>query len=89
MESNKPKDSQAFPLEYEEYNSVGLLAKRQEFGMTLRDYFAAKAMQGTFSNPEATEYMSKSYGKDLPTAFERIADKSYRMAEAMLKRREL
>lgn len=39
-------NKQAMPLEYEEYNSVGLLCKRQEFGLTKREYFAAVAMQG-------------------------------------------
>lgn len=34
----------AFPL-------VGSLMEIQEAGMTLRDYFAAKALQGVLANP--------------------------------------
>ena len=51
----------------------------------LRDYFAAKVLEGTMSNPEATEYLSKTYGNDLDSAFERIAEKSYKLADAMIK----
>jgi hypothetical protein len=45
-------------------------------GMTLRDYFAAKAMQGLLSNRNAE------------AAIDEFARKSYRMADAMLKARE-
>jgi hypothetical protein len=44
-------------------------------GMTLRDYFAAKAMQG---------YLAQNKAYD----FEDIAAVSFRMADAMLKARE-
>jgi hypothetical protein len=47
-------------------------------GMTLRDYFAAKAMQGVFDNP----IDSTADGKDY------IALHAYKMADAMLKARE-
>ena len=45
-------------------------------GMTLRDYFAAKALSA---------YLD---GEDAPVAFAMIAARSYRMADAMLKARE-
>jgi len=45
-------------------------------GMTLRDYFAAKALQGLLSNRNAE------------AAIDEFAAKSYRMADAMLKARE-
>ena len=45
-------------------------------GMTLRDYFAAKAMQAILSNPEYT-------GEDSG-----LAAHSYNVADAMLKARE-
>jgi hypothetical protein len=48
----------------------------RSFGMTLRDYFAAKAMQGLLSNRNAE------------AAIDEFAAKSYRMADAMLKARE-
>ena len=44
-------------------------------GMTLRDYFAAKAMQGLLSNRNAE------------AAIDEFAVKAYRMADAMLKER--
>ena len=45
-------------------------------GMTLRDYFAAKAMQAILSNPDYT-------GED-----SRLAAASYYVADAMLKARK-
>ena len=50
-------------------------------GMTLRDYFAAKAMQGWLS----------TYGADVPqqaVLAENIAMLAYQIADAMLKERE-
>ena len=44
-------------------------------GMSLRDYFAAKAMQGLLSS-------------DVEASIEQFAAKSYEMADAMLKARE-
>ena len=45
-------------------------------GMTIRDYFAAKAMQAILSNP------------DTPCrGFDTIANQSYRVADEMLKAR--
>jgi hypothetical protein len=43
-------------------------------GMTLRDYFAAKAMQGILADPSTPEIMD-------------IAGAAYEMADAMLKAR--
>jgi hypothetical protein len=48
-------------------------------GMTLRDYFAAKAMQGQVNNP-------LKLGDD--EAHRLIAERAYRMADAMLKASE-
>lgn len=47
-------------------------------GMTLRDYFAAKAMQADLSR---SGYASREYMSD-------DANKAYRMADAMLKARD-
>jgi len=49
-----------------------------EHGMTLRDYFAAKAMQGLMSCPEWSDHVE--HGK--------IATQAYWMADAMLKARD-
>jgi hypothetical protein len=47
-------------------------------GMLLRDYFAAKAMQGMFNYWDENPHLE----------FEHIADCSYDMADAMMKARE-
>jgi hypothetical protein len=46
-------------------------------GMTLRDYFASKAMQGLLTAEIVGEYSN-----------EHVADIAYRIADAMLKARE-
>ena len=51
-------------------------------GMTLRDYFAAKALQGFLSDPEPFD----DVGEGLPMAYAREA---YIYADAMLKARVL
>lgn len=54
-------------------------------GMTLRDYLAAKAMQGDW----ATERMDSGYWSqdDIDVIFKDKAETYYRMADAMLKAR--
>lgn len=63
-------DEPAFPIH-------GGLHENQFNGMGLRDYFAAKAMQGVFTNPIPCSDDERRY----------IAEKSYKMADAMLKAR--
>jgi hypothetical protein len=48
---------------------------RDGSGMTLRDYFAARAMQGMLADPSTPEIMD-------------IAGAAYEVADAMLKARE-
>ena len=58
---------------------VGISDRENGFigeGMTLRDYFAAKALSA---------YLD---GGDAPVAFNMIAARCYRMADAMLRARE-
>ena len=64
---NKPANPQAFPNPH----------LRGDDGITMRDYFAAKAMQGMYANG------SFPTGIMLDTAKE-----AYEMADAMLKARE-
>jgi hypothetical protein len=69
-------DFQTFkPNTVEEY-------KRVQSGMTLRDYFAAKAI-GVIELP--TDYVGT---KESEESYKRWAQKAYRMADAMLKARE-
>ena len=55
-----------------------------EHGMTLRDYFAAKAMQGLLANGWCAEQREIA-----PSMGEReVALDAYRLADAMMKARE-
>lgn len=53
-------------------------------GMTLRDYFAAKAMQGYIST-----FSSEDLCCNVDDLKEDIFEMSYKVADAMLKQREL
>ena len=67
MQDNEP----AFPIR-------GGLHEHQFIGMSLRDYFAAKAMQG---------FLSSYQNGAVDCGFEYLADDAYDMADAMLKAR--
>jgi len=54
-----------------------------EEGMTLRDYFAAKAMQGLLAHPECFPV-----GRGHEAVISCVVEESYMMADAMLKARE-
>jgi hypothetical protein len=69
----------AFPL-----HNTGHGAPFDE-GMTLRDYFAAKAMQGLIASPRMPLPAAKG-GLDVTDVM--VADLSYKMADAMLKQRD-
>ncbi|WP_200555998.1 hypothetical protein [Klebsiella pneumoniae] len=70
----------AFP----ELGNVGCNSDWQsESGMTLRDYFAAKAMQGWIASyPESEQHPVATHHENM------VAELSYLMADAMLKARE-
>jgi hypothetical protein len=66
------KNTPAFPISGSQY--------RHTEGMTLRDYFAAKAMQG---------FIQYSAAKGIYTPPDNeLASTAYQLADAMLKRRE-
>ena len=73
-EFNKPKNPPAFPSSIDDGETVKYM-----LGMTLRDYFAAHAMQGVISNLEETISAEK---------FDLACKLFYLMADAMLKARE-
>ena len=70
--SNTNTGGPAFPIK-------GPIMSIDEQGLSIRDYFAAKAMQGQIGNPLK---LGDDEGHRL------IAERSYRMADAMLKARE-
>jgi len=77
----KPQNINAFPSTKTEYDDIGGMdiSRKVHFqGMTLRDYFAAKAMTGLISN----------FNGDVSDNYEIISIASYKMADAMLKHRE-
>lgn len=54
-------------------------------GMTLRDYFAAKALQGMFANPDDGH---ENYDLSYDDYVKEIASCAYKMADAMLAARK-
>ena len=68
--STKTTGGSAFPS----HGSMGEVAHE---GMTLRDYFAAKAMQGICASGPTSEWSNT-----------RLATEAYEIADAMLKARE-
>lgn len=78
----KNNDAQAFPRQQWEYDGNNNVLQYQEEWMTLRDYFAAKAI-GVIELP--TDYVGT---KETEESYKRWAQKAYRMADAMLKARE-
>lgn len=71
------KNRPAFPFAYPDNVSTSV-----ETGMELRDYFAAKAMQGYLCNQELLNTQQIDSG-DL------LSEKAYMVADAMLKQRNL
>lgn len=65
-------------------NAFPALHLRAHQGMTLRDYFAAKAMQGVMST-----YNHDKALEDIALESIQIAEMSYDIADAMLKQRKL
>ena len=56
-------------------------------GLSMRDYFAAKAMLGMNANPELLKVVT-SGGLHDGSAFQRMATKAYEQADAMLAARQ-
>jgi hypothetical protein len=76
--TDKDTDEAAFP--------VGLPNVGR--GITIRDYFAAKAMQATLSSDTAVaEIMASDMGADQAGLAKSVAEIAYLFADAMLKER--
>lgn len=75
------KDIKAFPFNGEYQDRYGnTLSRVFESGMSLHDYFAAKAIQGILANEDLLNNLGLDTG-DL------VAEKAYMVADAMLKAR--
>lgn len=75
--SNTNTGGPAFPYSALQHGGPTMYADSE--GMTLRDYFAAKAMQGLLAQSQGTAIISP---------VEQAAEYAYAMANAMLKARE-
>lgn len=74
--SEKETGGQAFPRAAAQLD-VGYVAEQK--GMTLRDYFAAKAMQGE---------LAAQYDRTQWASSEKLAKRAYQLADAMLEARK-
>lgn len=74
MSKLKPSNPYAFPCEKDEPGK----------GMTLRDYFAAKAMQSIITRLGGGPLVRS----DEQDTFSMVAEESYNYADAMLKQRQ-
>ena len=77
--SNKDTGGPAFPVHPDMAAQLGCVPSSSDAGMSLRDYFAAKALTVYWSGPDALEASSNIHS---------IAEWCYDMADAMLKARE-
>lgn len=78
-----PRFTSAFPREdYQEDQSPG------QRGMTLRDYFAAKAMAAWITEGAIVRAMQIDPSKASAWAMEQVSAAAFQMADAMLAERE-
>lgn len=78
--SSKNDGGPAFPQHGWTSNPEVLERMKGQGGMTLRDWFAAMAMQGILSNPETVRH-----GQDGPSS---VCNAAFNFADKMLKARE-
>ncbi|MXF49646.1 hypothetical protein GR294_24450 [Raoultella sp. Lac2] len=79
---SKQTGGQAFPRQQWDYDGQNNVLQYQEEGMTLRDYFAAKALSGLLANyPESNCHPVAAGNAD------EVAKQAYMLADAMLKAR--
>jgi len=77
----------AFPIEFTDRSDSGFDGQQTvELGMTLRDYFAGKALTAIMNAPPSDRFRNEN-GKPYETWTE-IALAAYEMANAMLVQRE-
>lgn len=73
----KMVEESAFPVKIDMADGSSI----ESMGMSLRDYFAAKAMQGILSNSAMIDTATES-------TFEWVTKNAYQLADAMLRARE-
>lgn len=75
-------------MKEEQQNAFPALHLDAHQGMTLRDYFAAKAMQGLYSSVGEITKSWSAMARDIPLK-DYLSEYAYEIADAMLKQREL
>jgi hypothetical protein len=78
----------AFPRSVWTSDVDGLKAEAFNNGMSLRDYFAAKAMQAAFAGVGAQQVANRDQRYDETNWSTVVALNAYEMADAMLKARD-
>jgi hypothetical protein len=78
--SDKDTGGAAFPMQHTVADANDPFFKLGQKGMTLRDYFAAKAMQGILAYP-GDEIRGSAHNNSTP---DEVALSAYRYADAML-----
>jgi hypothetical protein len=81
------KNLLAFPMTWVKKEAPNLNVILEQRGMTLRDYFAAKAMQGLFASERHTD-SNDDFFSCSNDWYSEAAGHAYQMADAMLKARE-
>jgi hypothetical protein len=77
--SDKETGGPAFPVHPDMAAQLGCVPSSSDAGMTLRDYFAAKALQN---------FRDQIGSQSDQEWFDLMAEGAYRMADAMMKARE-
>lgn len=88
--SDKPTGGSAFPVPFAFRPSDGVPFSSTEFtgeGLTIRDYFAAKAMQGWLASYTNVEYHPAT-SLDAKNHLKNIANDAYAVADAMMRARD-
>ena len=75
--SNIDKGGPAFPVPTDLANKLGCVSSESDAGMSIRDYFAAKALSGMMSRKDSDGWTQRE-----------IASDCYKYADAMIKERE-
>ncbi len=85
-EDKKPLNPSAFPNDIHESMND---SEYKHKGMTLRDYFAAKAMQGMIQDEKLREMFALKGNQSNTDWMDILSENSFYIADAMLKQREL
>ena len=85
-------DKPAFPCTYDKRMYSGDMESFNDMGMSLRDYFAAKAMQALITKlpllDKEGQYSEKAQTDEIDAVRKGVAESAYNYANEMLKERD-